>query len=216
VLGPHVHDLIHFALIQELDDSASFSWYLLFFQGSNRGQMFRIRLSGKEQAAVAQKYKTTTDRRLRDRCQAVLMAHRGRKRQAIAEDLGVHRTTVKKWLDQYRAGGVAGLKVGRAPGKPQRIPPALASTIIDWVKGGPQGCGLNRANWTYEELAMQVSRTTGLVIKRTAMRDFCQRHEIRPYRPTYRYLRGDPQRQAVAKAELVETKKKLKPGSASC
>ena len=178
--------------------------------------MVRIRLSVKEQAAVAQKYKTTTDRRLRDRCQAVLMAHRGRKRQAIAEDLGVHRTTVRKWLDQYRAGGVAGLKVRRAPGKPQRIPPALAPTIIDWVKGGPQGCGLNRANWTYEELAMQVSRTTGIVIKRTAMRDFCQRHEIRPYRPTYRYLRGDPQRQAVAKAELVETKKKLKPGSASC
>ena len=58
--------------------------------------MFRIRLSGKEQVAVARKYKTATDRRVRDRCQAVLMAHRGRKRQAIAEDLGVYRTTVKK------------------------------------------------------------------------------------------------------------------------
>jgi transposase len=178
--------------------------------------MFRIRLSVKEQAAVAQKYKTPTDRRLRDRCQAVLMAHRGRKRQVIAEDLDVHRTTVKKWLDQYRAGGVAGLKVRRAPGKPPRIPPALAPTSIGWVKGGPQGCGLNRANWTYEELALQVSRTTGIVIKRTAMRDFCQRHAIRPSRPTYRYLRGNPQRQAAAQAELGETKKKLKPGNASC
>jgi hypothetical protein len=58
--------------------------------------MFRISLSGKEQAVVAQKYKTATDRRVRERCQAVLMAHRGRKRQVIAEDLGVHRTTVKK------------------------------------------------------------------------------------------------------------------------
>src|SRR5215470_8616702 len=101
--------------------------------------MFRIHLSAAEQAAVEQQYKTTVDRRLRDRCQAVLMAQRGRKRRVIAEDLGVHRTTVKKWLDQYRAGGVAGLKVRRAPGKPQRIPAALASTIVDWVKGGPQG-----------------------------------------------------------------------------
>ena len=178
--------------------------------------MFRSRLSVKEQAAVAQKYQTTPDRRLRERCQAVLMAHRGRKRQAIAEDLGVHRTTVKKWLDQYRAGGVAGLKVRRAPGNPPRIPSTLAPTIIAWVKGGPQGCGLKRANWTYEELATQVSCTTGIVIKRTAMRDFCQRHEIRPYRPTYRYLRGEPQRQAVARAELGEAKKKLKPGRVSC
>jgi transposase len=110
--------------------------------------MVRIHLSAAEQAAVEQKYKTTVDRRLRDRGQAVWMAHRGRKRRVIAEDLGVHRTTVKKWWDQYRAGGVSGLKVRRAPGKPQRIPEALAPTIVDWVKGGPQGCGLNRANWT--------------------------------------------------------------------
>ena len=169
--------------------------------------MFRIILSEEEQVAIEQRFKTTTERRLRDRCQAVLMAHRGRKRQAIAADLGVHRTTVKKWLDQYRAGGVAGLRVRRAPGKPQRIPTALASTIVAWIKGGPQSCGLTRANWTYEELAVQVYRITGIVIKRTAMRDFCQRHQIRLYRPPYRYLRGDPQRQAATKAELAETKK---------
>jgi transposase len=178
--------------------------------------MFRLHLSAEEQAAVEQQYKTTTDGRLRARCQAVLMAHRGRKRQAIAEDLGVHRTTVKKWLDQYRARGVAGLQGRRAPGKSQRIPEALAPLIIGWVRGGPQGCGLNRANWTYEELAGQVYRRMGIEIKRTAMRDFCQRHEIRPYRPTYRYLRGDPQRQAATRAELAATKKKPKRESVFC
>jgi transposase len=177
--------------------------------------MLRITLSAKEQAGVERTFKAAADRRLRERCQAVLMAHRGRKRKAIAEDLGVHRTTVKKWLEQYRAGGIEGLRGQRAPGKPQRIPEALAPTIIAWVKAGPQGCGLNRANWTYEELAVQVYRTTGITVKRTAMRDFCQRHQIRPYRPTYRYLRGDPQRQALTKSELAETKKKLKRGSAS-
>jgi len=34
------------------------------------------------------------------------------------------------------------------------------------------------------------------------MRDFCQRHDIRPYRPTYRYVRGDPAEQRVAQEEL--------------
>jgi hypothetical protein len=48
------------------------------------------------------------------------------------------------------------------------------------------------------------------------MRDFCQRYQIRPYRPTYRYLRGDPQRQAVTEAELADTKKKPGRGSVSC
>jgi hypothetical protein len=35
------------------------------------------------------------------------------------------------------------------------------------------------------------------------MRTFCRRHGVRPYRPTYRYLRGDPERQAAARAELA-------------
>ncbi|HXG21041.1 MAG TPA: IS630 family transposase [Methylomirabilota bacterium] len=50
-------------------------------------------------------------------------------------------------------------------------------------------------------------RTTGIKIRRTAMRAFCQRLQIRPYRPTYRYLRDDPQRQAAAHGELAELKK---------
>jgi transposase len=71
----------------------------------------------------------------------------------------------------------------------------LAPTIQEWVKAGPEGCGLDRANWTYEELATYVYQTLGITVKRTAMWDFCQRHDIRPYRPTYHYLRGDPEEQ---------------------
>jgi len=75
------------------------------------------------------------------------------------------------------------------------------------VQAGPAGCGLDRANWTYEELATSVYQTLGIPVKRTAMRDFCLRHAIRPYRPTYRYLRGDPEEQRVAKEALAALKK---------
>jgi transposase len=90
----------------------------------------------------------------------------------------------------------------------------LGPTIQAWVKAGPAGCGLDRANWTYEELATYVYQTTGIAVKRTAMRDFCQRHDIRPYRPTYRYLRGDPEEQRVAQEELEALKKRPRPGHA--
>jgi Homeodomain-like domain len=60
--------------------------------------MRRIRLTAPEQTPLDQIFKTTDDRRLRDRCQAVLLAHRGRKRQNIAQDLGGHRPTVRLWL----------------------------------------------------------------------------------------------------------------------
>jgi hypothetical protein len=77
----------------------------------------------------------------------------------------------------------------------------LVPTIQAWVQAGPAGCGLDRANWTYEELATYVYQTTGIAVKRTAMRDFCQRYDMRPYRPTSRYLRGAPEEQRVAQEE---------------
>ena len=164
-------------------------------------------LTAAEQTALEHTFKTTSDRRLRARCQAVLMAHRGRKRQAIAPDLGVERTTVRRGLKQYQKRGVAGLRIQWAPGQSGRIPEALVPTIQRWVQEGPQSCELDRANWTYEELAAFLYQATGIAVKRTAMRDFCQRHGMRPYRPTYRYLRGDPAKQQGAREELAALKK---------
>lgn len=169
--------------------------------------MLRISLSTTEQAELEHTFKTTTDRRFRERCQAVLMASRGRKRKAIAQDLGVHRTTVRLWLNQYHQRGLAGLEIQWAPGQPGRIPETLAPTLQGGVKDGPQSCGLDRANWTYEELAVYLYQLTGIAVKRTAMRNFCQRHGMRPYRPTYRYLRGDPDKQQAAREELAALKK---------
>jgi predicted ArsR family transcriptional regulator len=62
--------------------------------------VLRLELTLEEQTELEHTFKTTADHRLRDRCQAVLMASRGRKRKAIAQDLGVHRTTVRQWLNR--------------------------------------------------------------------------------------------------------------------
>ena len=110
--------------------------------------MQRIRLTAAEQAQLEHLFKTTTDRRLRDRCQAVLMAHRGRKRTRMAQDLGVPRTTVRLWLKPYQTQGVEGFQSHWAPGHPGRIPETLGPPLQQWGHDGPQGCGLDRAHWT--------------------------------------------------------------------
>jgi transposase len=183
--------------------------------GEEQEEMRRIRLTAAEQEQIEQTFKTTANRRLRERCQAVLMASRGRKHKTIAQDLGVHRTTVRRWLAQYEARGLDGLVIHWAPGQPARIPSPLAPTIVNWVQDGPQSCGLDRANWTYEELATHLYRVAGIAIKRTAMQDFCRRQGIRPYRPTYRYLRGNPAAQQAAQEDLKAFKKKRKRASVS-
>src|SRR5499426_1915885 len=99
--------------------------------------MQQIRLTTAEQEQLEHLFKTTNDRRLRDRCQAVLMASRGRKRKTIAQDLGVHRTTVQLWLKHYHERGVEGLQSHWAPGQPRRLPEMLGPTIQAGVKAGP-------------------------------------------------------------------------------
>jgi hypothetical protein len=55
--------------------------------------MYRIVLSSTQEQELDLVFKSTEDWRLRTRCQAVLMAARGRARHEIAQDLGIPRTT---------------------------------------------------------------------------------------------------------------------------
>jgi hypothetical protein len=87
----------------------------------------------------------------------------------------------------------------------------LAPVPRQWVIAGPAAGGLDRANWTYPELADHLFHQRGVRVRKSAMQAFCNRHGIRhgirPYRPTYRFLRGDPAKQATARAELAARKK---------
>ena len=169
--------------------------------------MIRVVLSGRQVKELEALFGGTDDRKLRDRAQIVLMAHRGRPHGQIAADVGVAPRTVQRWLNAYCERGTAGLVPRKAPGAPPKIPESLAGEVRRWVIQGPAACGLDRANWTHEELAAHLGRVHRVRVKKSAVHQFCRRHGIRPYRPGYRFLRGDPQKQAAAAAELASLKK---------
>jgi transposase len=178
--------------------------------------MIRIQLPPAEADRLEQLFRSTEDRKLRDRLQIVLMAHRGRPRQDIARDLGIHRISVTRWLNAYCERGVGGLQPKKAKGSSAKIPAALADDIRRWVIEGPAKQGLDRANWTHEGLADHVFKAHGIKTSRSAMHRFCAKIGIRPYRPTYHYERGDPKEQAQAREDLAELKKKRRRANSSC
>jgi transposase len=177
--------------------------------------LIRIQLPPTEAERLDTLFRSTTDRKLRDRLQIVLMAHRGRARQDIAADLGVHRKTVARWLNAYCADGLDALQPKKARGHPAKIPQALADEVRRWVIDGPAKQGLDRANWTHEELADRLLKAKGIRTSRSAVQRFCAKIDIRLYRPTYRHLRGDPQKQARAKEELADLGKARRPVNSS-
>jgi transposase len=178
--------------------------------------MIRIQLPAAEAEHLDGLFRATDDRKLRDRLQIVLMAHRGRPRPDIAADLGVHRKTVTRWLNAYCADGLPGLQPRKAKGKPGKIPAALADDVRRWVIDGPAKQGLDRANWTHEELADHLRKAKGIQTSRSAVQRFCAKIGIRPYRPTYHYERGNPQEQARAKEDLADLGKRRRSGNSSC
>jgi transposase len=178
--------------------------------------MIRVQLPATEVERLDALFHSTDDLTLRGRLQIVLMAHRGRARQDIATDLGVHRKTVTRWINAYCADGLAGLAPKKAKGTPSPIPLALADEIKRWVIEGPAEQGLDRANWTHEELADHLKKTKGIRTSRSAVQRFCSRIGIRLYRPTYRHDRGDPVKQAKARQEIAELGNGRQPVNSSC
>lgn len=177
--------------------------------------MIRINLARGQVWELQRAFDQTSDLKLRLRTQILLMFNRGRSRQQIMADTGVCDRTITRWLNIYIDRGISGLIPRKAPGKPAAIPESMAPQIIQWVIDGPVAQGLSLANWTYPELALHLQRQTGIKIKKSAMAEFCQRHDIRRYRPTYRYLRGDPLKQAKAAVELSAFKKRRKKAGSS-
>jgi transposase len=92
---------------------------------------------------------------------------------------------------RYGERGLDGLRPRKAKGKPGHIPAEMADEVRSWVIRGPASCGLDRANWTYEELAGHLLKAKGIQTSKSAVQRFCSKIHIRRYRPTYRYLRGD-------------------------
>src|SRR5579871_3532848 len=115
--------------------------------------MIHLHLPEHEVRSLEATFRTAADRRLRDRLQIILMAQRGRPHGQIADDLGVNRRTIPRWLNAYLDGGLDALLPRKAKGATPKVPAHLAQEIKAWVQEGPAKQGLDRANWTYAELA---------------------------------------------------------------
>src|SRR3712207_8313651 len=84
--------------------------------------MMKVTLSDQEHQQLVEVMKTTPDARLGMRCQAILMAARGRPHGHIAEDLAVSVRTLQRWLNRYHQQGLGGLEIRWALGRAAKIP----------------------------------------------------------------------------------------------
>lgn len=102
-------------------------------------------------------------RRLRLHLLVLIAAHSIEERQQAAAHLGVHRNTVRNWLNAYLEGGLAHLlEIGRpgvAPGQRTLSPAILAALQERLDRDGFTGY-VEVQRWLREEYALYVPYTT--------------------------------------------------------
>jgi transposase len=178
--------------------------------------VIRICLPPEEVQRLDHAFRHENDPKVKDRILIVRFAQRGRPHQDIATDLAITPRTVQRWLNAYLDKGLAGLSRRKAPGRRPAIPDALAEDVRRWVIDGPAAQGLDRAGWTHAELADHLLKAKGIRTSRAAVGRFCRKIGIRLYRPSYRYLRGDPIKQEQARQDIAALEKKPKQERSSC
>jgi len=84
----------------------------------------------------------------------VARAHRGESAREIAAALEICESTVRKWLQRYRAEGITGLRDRSC--RPRRSPTATPPALLAWIER------LRRQRWTSAEIAtrLQLGRST--------------------------------------------------------
>jgi transposase len=178
--------------------------------------VIRIRLPHEESQRLDQAFREEADPKYRDRIQIVRLASRDRPHKDIAADLAITPRTVQRWLNAYLERGLGGIRPRQAKGKPGKIPAELAEEVKRWVIEGPAKQGLDRANWTHEELADHLLKAKGVRTSRAAVGRFCRKLGIRLYRPTYHYERGNPDKQEQARQDIAALKKKPRQARKCC
>src|SRR5215212_8078290 len=73
--------------------------------------------------------------------------------EEVAEFLGVHRTTVSRWVAAFRARGTPGLAARPATGRPPKLTHAQEKIVRRWLADKPTEHGFATDLWTGPRVA---------------------------------------------------------------
>ena len=101
-------------------------------------------------------------RRERERLEMVKAAALGDDEAAIAQWSGRTIRTVRRWLGQFAAAGVDGLRDAARPGRPPKADAAYRAALEQAVTTVPRELGLPFDVWTSARLSAYLTETTGV------------------------------------------------------
>ncbi len=80
----------------------------------------------------------------------------------VARRIGCHASSVLRWRNAFRAGGLQALKAKPAPGRPPRLTPAQKAHLVRLLRAGAMAQGYRTELWTTQRIAELIERRLGV------------------------------------------------------
>jgi transposase len=141
----------------------------------------KLRLSVKER--LLKTIPRCHDARLKTRCLIIVLLNNGRSPEHIAKGLFVHRDTVYRVAQRFRAHGLLALHDGRRRNGPNKLTKNFLHTLDRLVRGSPQDHGHRRPTWTRELLRLTLIKLGYVPVHVATLSRALQRIRARRGRP---------------------------------
>lgn len=169
------------------------------------------KLRKRERSRLQTVLRTSKDAKYKDRCRAVLWSADGKSVTEIAELLGVHRSTVHRWVKDYVRFGLEGLEVGKSTGRPRKVDSEVDEILLAATDKNPRDLGYPFTRWTAVNLAAHVAREAHVHVHPATLRRAMKRLGLRYKRPklSLKHRQDRPARRRAKRARDKGIKKAL-------
>jgi putative transposase len=135
----------------------------------------------------------------------------GRRVVELANEAGVTRGSVNRWLQWYEALGVQGLITGTAPGPSPKLTAAQLDELGSWIDAGPQAAGYTSGVWTGPMIGDLIGCRLGVRYHNHHIPRLLNQLGFSVQRPRKRLARADAEAQATWLRERFPAIKKRLP-----
>lgn len=118
----------------------------------------------------------------------------GERPGEVMRSMGLHRTTIYRWLDAYEQGGHKALTSSKACGPKPKLDEKQRRKVRRWILGkDPRQYGFDFGLWTRQIVAQMIEEKFGVILQLTAVGRLLASLDITPQKPLRRAYERDPE-----------------------
>jgi transposase len=114
---------------------------------------------------------------------AVERVNQGYSQADVARILGVDARSVRRWVHDYRQGGLEALQSKGHPGRPPKLDADQTATVLSWFRHRPTAFGYDTDLWTARRVADLITKHFGIAFNSRYLSAWLSDHDITPQRP---------------------------------